>query len=193
MEALQGHNNYNHTFPTDLIEIGTSLSHLILMGGAGSNTLDFVFSFCSHNTSPPAAAKIEPLGSSVYLHQRDLLRKFSEQNRPTTDSSFGSNYSLQRFSPLHRSCPTFAPATAKKLYRGVRQRHWGKWVVEIRLALNRMRVWLGTYETPKAAAYAYDRAAYKLRVGEEENRREEGGVGWRRIDLSSIRVLVKGG
>ncbi|CAI0541522.1 unnamed protein product [Linum tenue] len=150
------------------------------MGGAGSKTLDSVFSFCSHNTSPPVAAKIEPLGSSSYLHQRDLLRKFSEQNRPTTDSSFGStNYSLH--------CPAFAPATAKKLYRGMRQRQWGKWVGEIRLPQNRMRVWLGTYETHEAAAYAYDRAAYKLRVGEEVS------AGWRQIDLSSIRVLVKCG
>lgn len=36
-------------------------------------------------------------------------------------------------------------------------------MAEIRLPDNRMRVWLGTYESAEAAAYAYDRAAYKLR------------------------------
>ncbi|XP_078446365.1 ethylene-responsive transcription factor ERF061-like [Wolffia australiana] len=81
--------------------------------------------------------------------------------RAVQTSAAVCRYQLEQLQRLTRL--TGSVRNEANMYRGVRQRQRGKWVAEIRLPQSRRRVWLGTYNCPQDAAFAYDRAASKFR------------------------------
>nr|XP_043609710.1 ethylene-responsive transcription factor ERF054-like [Erigeron canadensis] len=116
-----------------------------------------MISFNHHQQQQPQMIHGFPpyfLGENPGLSQHQMLSYWSDSLNLSPRG---------RMMMMNKMRPPIQPIHTTKLYRGVRQRHWGKWVAEIRLPRNRTRLWLGTFDTAEDAAMAYDREAFKLR------------------------------